>query len=141
MARKKVISLEEQFSGVLFGLVTQVKEYQLSWHLNRSLGLNLKRGEDIEIVHKKKKKTSIFSLYSHEDDLDKWMVYVISNKHTGDFLVPEVKQVDYFLMIRGEVSGQREQEMLDKLKSIQLIQLVVPLEYNKLKSKENLIVE
>ena len=108
MSKKRIGLSEERFTGVLWGLVTQVKEYQLCWHLNKTLGFLLKRSEDVEIINRKKNKTSVFSFYRFENDLDKWMVYVVSNKHFAEFLLPEVRQTDFFLMIKGEVSQQQE---------------------------------
>ena len=97
--------------------------------------------EDIEILHKKKNKTSVFSLYRHEDDLDKWIVYVVSNKYLGEPLVPEVKQADYLLMIQGEVNDERKNEIQTGLKRISAIQFMMTLDYSKLRSKENLVFE
>lgn len=141
MSKKKILTLETAFTGALFGLVTPVKEYQLSWHLNRTLGIDLKRNNDIEIIHKKKSKTSLFSLYRYEDDLDKLTIHVISNKHQGDFLIPEVKQADYFLMIKGEISEKKIEELRSKMKSIPVIQMIAELSFDQLKSAKNLIVE
>ncbi|MEO6166659.1 MAG: IPExxxVDY family protein [Chitinophagales bacterium] len=139
--KKRIVAHEEHFTGVLWGIAAQVKEYQLCWHLNKTLGFELKRGEDVEIINRKKGKTSFFSFYRFKEDLDKWEVYVIANKHFGEFLIPEVKQTDFFLMIRGEVSEQQQAELFLKLKSISVMQLVVKIDYHRLKSRENLIVE
>ena len=141
LSKKSIITFEEAFSGVLFGLVAPVKEYQLSWHLNRVLKFDLKRRDDLEIIDRKKNKTSSFSFYHHEDDIDKWQVFVLSNKYRGEFLVPDIKQADYLLMIRGEVSEVQAEEIYSKLKSIPVIYLVVKMDYEKLKSKRNLMVE
>ncbi|HUM47879.1 MAG TPA: IPExxxVDY family protein [Chitinophagales bacterium] len=141
MSKKRIVSPEERFTGVLWGIVAQVKEYQLCWHLNKTLGFDLKRGEDVEVSNRKKNKTSFFSFYRYSGDLDKWEVFVVGNKHFGEFLVPEVKQTDFFLMIRGEVSEKQEAELFGKLKSIPVMQLVVKIDYDRLKSRENLILE
>lgn len=133
--------MEEAFTGSLWGIVATVKEYQLCWHLNKEMGFELKRAEDIEIIHKKKNKTSVFSFFRYEDELDKWQVFVVANKHFGEHLVPEVKQADFFLMIKGEVSESQEEELFAKLKNIPVVQLVVKINYHKLKSRENLIME
>ena len=61
LSKKSIITFEEAFCGVLFGLVAPVKEYQLSWHLNRVLKFDLKRRDDLEIIDRKKNKTSSFS--------------------------------------------------------------------------------
>jgi len=141
LSKKRLGSSEERFTGVLWGLVAQVKEYQLCWHLNKVMGFGLKRSEDVEIINRKKNKTSVFSFYRFESDLDKWLVYVVSNKHLGEYLVPEVRQTDFLLMIRGEVSKQEEEALFQKLKSIPIMQMVVKLDYDRLKSKDNLILE
>ncbi|MBX7108471.1 MAG: IPExxxVDY family protein [Chitinophagales bacterium] len=141
LAKKRIVTLEDHFSGVLWGIVTQVKEYQLSWHLNKALGFDLKRTDDLEIIHKKKNKTSAFSFYRYEHALDKWQVIVLSNKHAGEFLLPEVKQVDYLLMVKGEISAEQEEGIFAKVKEIHIVQLLVKLDFQRLKSKENLMVE
>ncbi|MBK9732096.1 MAG: IPExxxVDY family protein [Chitinophagaceae bacterium] len=141
MSKKRIVSIEDQFTGVLWGIMAQVKEYQLSWHLNRTLGFDLKRADDMEIIHKKKNRTSLFSFFRYESELDKRQVFVISNKHLGEFLIPEVQQADYFLMIKGEVSGAEEETLFSKIKNIPIVQLIVKLEYHQLKSKHNLLVD
>ena len=141
MPGKKAISFDEEFNGLLLGLASQVKEYQLSWHLNRTLNIHLKRGNDIEIIQKKKNKTSVFSLYRYEDVLDRWKVFVVSNKYLGEFLIPEVRQADYFFIINGDVSVQRSDEIHLRLKNNPVIQMIMKLEYKNLKSKRNLIFD
>lgn len=141
MNKNRTIALDEPFNGVLWGIVAQVKEYQLSWHLNKLLGFDLKRADDIEVIQKKKNKTSLFSFFRYESELDKWEVYVLSNKHLGEFLVPEVKQVDFFLMIKGDISASQEEQLLTKIKELPIVQLTVKLDYSRLKSRHNLMVE
>lgn len=141
MAKKRIGALEDHFSGALWGIVSQVKEYQLSWHLNKVLGFALKRTDDVEIIHKKKNKTSLFSFYRYENELDKWQVFVLSNKHQGDYLVPEAKQVDYLLMVKGELSKEQEERIFTKVREIHIVQMMVKLNYESLKSKSNLLVE
>ena len=141
MSKKKLISLEERFTGILWAIVAPVKEYQLCWNINKVLGFDLKRADDVELINKKRNRTSVFSFFKSASDIDKWQVFMMSNKHLGEFLIPEVKQADYFLIIRGEVSDSRESELFAKLKGIQVIQLIVKLNFDQLKSKANLMVE
>ena len=77
VAKRKVLNVRDDFSATLFGVVTQLKDYQLSWHINKEFKFDLKRMDDIEVINKKKSKTAIFSLYRYEDDLDKCIVYII----------------------------------------------------------------
>ena len=141
MARKNLVKIEDDFQGMLFGIAAQVKDYQLCWNLNRLFGFDLKRMDDIEIIHRKKNKTSVFSLYRFEDDLDKCIVNVVSNKYLGEFLIPEIKQADYFLILHGEFAEDRVDEIVHRLKNISAVQMTIPVNYSGLKSKKNLIFE
>ena len=84
---------------------------------------------------------SVFSFYRYENDLDKWQVFVLSNKHQGEYLVPEAKQVDYMLMVKGELSAEQEELIFSKVRDIHIVQMMVKLDYEALKSKDNLLVE
>ena len=141
MAKKKIIKFEDDFEGILYGLVSQLKDYRLCWYLNKELNFDLMRMNDIEIIHKKKNKTAVFSLYRYEDDLDKCLVYVISNKYQGEHFLAEVRHADFFLVVKGEVDEEKKVSMQSALKNIPAIQLVIPLEYSGLKSKENFVFE
>ncbi|HYV94525.1 MAG TPA: IPExxxVDY family protein [Chitinophagales bacterium] len=141
MARKKKINFEEDFEGALFGIVTQLKDYRLCWHINKELSFDLIRMNDIEIIHKKKNKTAVFSLFRFENDLDKLLVHLVSNKHQGEHLIPEVRQADFILVIQGEVNTDMKDIFFSLLKNIPDIQLVIPVDSSRLKSKENLVFE
>ena len=141
MARKKKINFEEDFEGALFGIVTQLKDYRLCWHINKELSFDLIRMNDIEIIHKKKNKTAVFSLFRFENDLDKLLVHLVSNKHQGEHLISEVRQADFILVIHGEVNTEKKDDFFSALKNIPAIQLVVPIDSSKLKLRENLVFE
>lgn len=141
VARKNTISFEEDFEGALFGIITRLKDYQLCWHINKELTFDLMMMDDIEIIHKKKNKTAVFSLFRFKNDLDKLLVHLVSNEHHGEHFIPEIKQADFILVIRGEVDAERKNDFFVSLKNIVAIQLVVSIDYAKLKSKENLVFE
>ncbi len=105
------------------------------------MSFDLKRMNDIEIVNRKKHKTAIFNLYRYENDLDKWLVHFVSNKHQGEFLIPDLKQVDFFLVIRGGIDEQRKENILLSLKNIPVCQMILNVEYASLKAPENLIFD
>ena len=142
MARKKkLFQTDSTFEGVLFGIVTLLRDYQLCWHLNKSLQFEMKMMDDLEITHKKKNRTAVFSWFKYEDDLDKLMVYLLSNKHLGENLIPEMKQLDFILMMQGEISEERKKEILGIIKEIHSVQLAMEIDYSGLVSKSNLILE
>jgi hypothetical protein len=139
--RKNTISAFDEFEGTLFGIVTQLKDYRLCWHINASLAMDLKKMNDIEIVSRKKNRTAVFSLCRYENELDKWLVYLVSNRHQGEYLLPELKLTDFLFIINGEMDAATKDQILSALKNIPAIQMVVPLLFESLKSKRNLIFE
>jgi hypothetical protein len=55
------------------------------------------------------------------------------------YLIPELKDYDYIIKLGGEPSLINREEIIKKLKGIQLIEYIKKIDINKLKSKENLI--
>ncbi len=141
MGRKKNIKFEQDFEGVIFGIISQLKDYRLCWHINKQLDLDLRRLNDLEIINRRKNKTAIYSLYKYENEMDKWVVNLVSNKYQGENLIPEMKQADFFLVIRGEVNNDHRQMISSSLKNISDTQLVILIDYATLKSGEYLIFE
>ena len=139
--RKKVIRAEPEFEGVVFGIITQLKDYQLCWHLNKTLGLEMKMMDDLEISNKKKNKTSVSSWFKYEDDLDKCRMYLISNKHSGDYYISEMKQADFIFLVQGELSEKKSEEISEAIKQIQAVQMMIQINPAKIKSAENLLIE
>ncbi|MBA3646933.1 MAG: IPExxxVDY family protein [Chitinophagales bacterium] len=141
MTKKRISFFEETFTGLLIALACQLKDYQLCWHLNKAFDFRLLKKDDLEIVHKRKSKTSFFSYYRYENEIDKWIIHVISNKHAGDFFTSEIKHADYLFFITGEVDSEQAKDFILKLKTIPSIQLISEIDLNKLKSKANFIFD
>ena len=68
-------------------------------------------------------------------------MHLVSNKHQGEHFISELKQADFILIIHGEMNVERNDDFFALLKKIPAIQLVVPLDFSKLKSRENLVFE
>ena len=141
MAKKNIIKPEVNFNGVLFGISCTLKDFQLCWQLNRELKIDLIKQDDIKIINRKKNKTSFFNLFCFEDEINKRKIYVVSNKNNGEYLVPEIKQSDYFLIVNGEVNGTQKNQFHILLKQLNAIQLIVSLDVSKIKSTQNLIFD
>jgi hypothetical protein len=140
MAKKK-FTADEKFTGALFALVTRLRDYQLGWLLNRELNFKLERKDDLEIHFPKKNKTAFFSCLRYESEEDKFLLHVFSNKYHSEFLVPEIKQADFIFKLNGELSRAEITNYMRKLRSLESLQLVVELDWVKLKSKSNLLAE
>ena len=138
---KLIVDYEYDF--LLFGIIGQVKEYKLVWHLNRLLEVDLWKDKELEYVFLKENMMSISNFY-FEKDYD--VVRLLKNKAvefhnmSNAFLIPEMKDYDYFLYIEGESDPEDLFPNLeDKLKSIPNILYVSQIDAENLKSRDNLI--
>ena len=141
MARRQVVKLVPEFEGLLSGIVTQMKDYQFCWHLNQVFGFDLQRMNDVEIIFRKKNKSAVFSLYRYEDEMNKWLVHVVANKSNAEYFLPEIRQADFILKIEGELAGDQKKEIQEAIRKMTGVQLVISVDFHKLKSAENLVFE
>ena len=123
----------------LFGLVCRAKEYRLAWYLNHHLKLNLAKSHDltIDFVHSSSIVVSNFT-YQTSHCTFKLLKNACLHQDSA-YLLPELKNMDYFLMIKNESdtfdinfcwNGLSEIKLLDNFDKIQIDQLT---------NKENLI--
>jgi hypothetical protein len=138
---------------VLIALHSDLEDYSLAYALNRALKISLKRAkEDLDISNK-----TSFPIYEWKDKLNERYWTLIVNSSTKEeylkfndlfsneasstvyHLIPEYKDVDYLLKIEQE-EEEIDGRMLDSILEIPEIITAYPIETNKLKSKQNLII-
>ncbi len=135
---KQLLSIEYDYDFVLIGLVCQVKDYRLCFEINKKLGFDLNKVDSIEIFVNKQREAAYFSTYLFENE-DEISFYIIFNRGTKGYLIPEQSKLDYFVVIKGPLRADQKKELISKLKEIKLILGVFELDVKKLKSKENLL--
>ncbi|NNC86458.1 MAG: IPExxxVDY family protein [Bacteroidia bacterium] len=140
MAKKKVVKLQldNDYDFVLLGLVSTAKDYRVCHLLNKMFELDLCKGDDISITINKKGNSNQFSYYDFVNE-DHEEFYFISNKGKTTSFIPEYKLLDYFLLVKNQVSPNCENEILEKLKGNSLILGVYPINVFELKSRDNLM--
>lgn len=134
---KLILEIEEDYDFHLIGIVAHVKDYRLSWELNRNLNLDLFKDQDLEIKMKENSKSFSFHLYIDEDNSVEY--YLLGNKSESGYLIPEESKCDYLFILKGNIESEAVKEILKQLHSFKLILACYSLEVEKLKSKKNLI--
>ena len=138
---KKILKVfgGDEFDFLLFGIVSQQREYRLCHFLNQRLSLTLQRDKkDYEIMKPKNRQTLGFALFRYEPE-DKARFFLFANKTTGGFLIPDLKKMDYFLLIKDYQNQVNAELLLQEIKSIPLVLGAYPLEPEQLRSRENLV--
>lgn len=142
LAKKGImLDWEPECTFELISIVSHVRDYRICWMLNSQLNLQLEWKEEVPLLSGKGKQKSLFNRFYYNDELN-WLHYhFINNKYLGDNLVPELKQVDHFLLVEGNNADQEKARIMATLKQSPMIQAVLDVDPNKLRSKQNLIFE
>lgn len=91
------ISVDDD-SFYLVGISSDFFDYQLSWKLNTGCGLNLQFGRTIE---KKRADNEIVVFTSYYCEDGEKFFRLISNRSDFGYLLPKLKNIDFFLYIQG----------------------------------------
>jgi hypothetical protein len=137
---KTILKLDDddQFDFILIGIACQHKDYRLCHELNTTLETGFVRENDFEIFNGKRMEKVTFSFYRFKTEEDD-RYYLLSNKSRQGYLIPEQKQIDYFLIIRENVKRLNESALINRLKEMKVVLGVFRIDPMKLKSRENLL--
>jgi hypothetical protein len=153
----------EEFDDVDFQLLafhTSLEDFRLAYFINKYTFTYLKKNNiDIKIENKFGEGT--FTLFDFEDEKNdiKWSliqnISEISSKkaknsqnllseikaqvNTKVYLLPEYKKVDYFLKINHNGQPLNLISIIEQLKQIEFINTVYSIDFENIKSKNNLI--
>lgn len=126
----------------LIGLVAPVKDYQLCWQINRSLQFDFRLEQGLEIRLKTGRKSCYFNVFEYEESIKTVIHYLFNNHYKADFLLPELRHLDYLWLIKGEYYQPGELKLLlDQVREIECIQLVAEFSLNDIKNKQNLTLD
>lgn len=138
---RTVLRIEYDYDFYLLALVSPIKDYRLCWVLNKTCDLDLKKQGDLEINSQKNKKLVYFTVFEYQDKINQTYYNIISNKLMGEWLIPELKEADYFMMVRGNTSSMERESLLENVKIDPEIQMAFEVDPAKLKSRQNLLLE
>jgi hypothetical protein len=135
------LSVKTEHGSVLIGISSHENDYRLSWAINKHLGTNLIKAENLVIYNEKFKVDQEFSLFVFEDE-DRLIKYqLIANKCDNGYFIPELSNIDFFLQIHGEINNNYTGILLEKLKHIYIITAAFLIDPSSLKSRKRLIHE
>jgi hypothetical protein len=139
--KKNKLVVEHLYEFELLGIVSSVKDYKMAWIINNTLHEKLAKTEDYELEFLNGIKLTI-SQYRREKE--NGFLQLLKNKSyffgtNSLYLIPELKIFDYFLLIQDFTSEVDINDYIERLSRNGLIQNVVKLDIEKIKSKENLL--
>lgn len=138
---KTYLKLSLDLDFVLIAITASLKDYMLCHRINKNLDFNLERvKEDHEVYYNIDEEPLTFSKYHffvEEGEVD---YFLVNNRNAEGFLIPEMKKVDFFMVIQQFISKEELDMILGKLNKLPDIQVAAQIDPHKLKSKENLVM-
>jgi len=139
--KKSTLQITPQYEFDLLGLVAPLKDYKMAWLINRVMGINLVKVDDVRMEFLKQPDLLISQYILRKEhgfiQLLRNRSYV--NQGLVGYLIPELKYVDYFLILQDYTLETDINSYIENLSASNLIQNVMRLDISKLKSKENLL--
>jgi hypothetical protein len=80
-----------------------------------------------------------FSRYFFNDEDRYFSYYIISNRCNNGYMVPEYRMVDYFIFLKGEVDPAFPEELIRKLKQVDIISTAFLIDNKTIKSIKKLM--
>lgn len=141
MAKNK-LEITYDYDFTLLALNANVKSYKLAWSINQELKINLAKRENIQMKFTEGRSLSIVN-YIDENEFR--IIRLIRNRAEESeeqfdaFIVPELKNFDFFIILENESHTFDENAFLSKIKEISFVQFTTRVDIASLKSRDNLI--
>lgn len=139
---KNKLQITYDFDFTLLAINVNIKPYRLAWSLNKKLDLTLAKHDNIILEFAANKKLAIVN-YEHQGE---YCTFKLLKNRAEDgpglfnaYLLPELKNFDYFFLMENESSTFDENVFLNKIKEIPFVQFAMKVDLDSLKSRDNLI--
>lgn len=136
---KTILKIDDEvYDFILIGIVSTFRDFRICRDINAALELELQRGDDYSILDAKRNSEvafSFFEYYTEQED----QYFVIANRAEEGLLIPEHKQLDYFLLIKPGMTPIDPTDIIKQLQTIAGFQALFSIDVRTLKSKGNLL--
>jgi len=113
------LDIEYDYDFILIAICSHDRDYRFCWAVNKNLNWDLQKQEQpIEIKDRKLESPLKFSVYYYQEAEIFTDYYIIVNKTNGVFLITEHKNVDYFMLIKGNLTTAEKDKLIIDLKQI-----------------------
>lgn len=135
--KKHDLGFSFEYNFLLYGIVSTEKPYRLAWFINKNYPFQLIRISDYELTLNNS--TPCFARYHFSYEENHLTYDLLANKDEGVFLLQELKQFDFLMVINGAIDFFNEEEFKQTMNQISAIQMAYPIDVNTLKFKHNLL--
>lgn len=124
----------------LLGIMASIKDYRFCWQINHLTSRNFKVNTDLELTLRRKGREYFFPVYEYHESIKNLTHYLYNNQNDGEYLLPELKHIDFLWLLKGDgLTDETKEETIQLIKGLDSVQLVIELENEKIKNKEYLL--
>lgn len=128
--------MEEDYC--LLGIVSDEPDYKMCWLLNQVLHTGFTREEDLVLFNKKLGEEQEISLFTHEDEQRMATYRIIVNRANNGHYLAELKQIDFFLHIQGEIDTEHIRQLIGTIGRMSAVRMCVPVDLSLVKDRQRL---
>ncbi len=141
MAKKQTFTLDfvPDFDFIVIGIFSAYRDYRVCFELNRILHLNMIRQDDLEVKLEKKGSSGSFPWFFQLND-DEEEYYLVANKGNHGFLIPELRQTDYFLVVKNPSRYTTAADLESRIRFVAIISSTTEIDPTAVKSAENFLL-
>jgi hypothetical protein len=136
--KKVTLDIGFDYDFILLGVVSLEKFHRLVWQINQHSGYNFYHAGELDL-YEQEKRIGAFTKYAFNDEINHREILLLENKDESTYLIPEMRTVDYFMLIKGALDNVDVKAFIQNLKPVDNIQLITEIDTQKLKSRQNLI--
>lgn len=140
MAKKISAKIDFSSEYTLIGISCHMKDYRLTFFLNKQLNIHLKRIDDFNQAGPDKNDLS-YAVYFYNCPDTKNDFCLITNHHSDGKLIPTLGSIDYFLLIQNEISSDRKKGLIKIVKTVPNLLTAYEIELSKVKNIHQLLAE
>ena len=137
--KTKKLKYKPEFEFELIGISTIEDDYKISWVINKCLDIKLQRDDNLEIKNEKKSTVQSFNVFKGFFPGTGDKIKLVANKSSEGFLIEELKNIDFFLVIYSDKEKSPVKIIIKELKSNSAVNIALIIDLNKVKSKEKLL--
>ena len=130
---------EDEEDFIALGISSHQKDYRIAWEINKALHCELSRVSDyIGLVGKK---SSSHAYFRWDEAGDHYSYFLIGNRGTESYLLPELKQADYVFIIQGMTDLLDIDQIKSAIKNCKTVLTAFEIDRNMAKSIQNIVIE
>jgi hypothetical protein len=133
---QKIILSEPDFQ--LIGIASHENDYRVAWAINTVLQTALAKSQDITVFHDKYNQDITISVFSQDFADQGYTFKLFANRGDNFFLLEDLRNIDFFLKIEGEITSQKMLNIVSALKTIDIVMGVYQIDIKNIRKIQRL---